>query len=72
MDRVAIAWTGAQLDLIGELAMKGKRMAVIQMGGGQLDVGIPYPQLRLGNQVFHIIKICAKLTSSSTELSNRQ
>jgi len=49
MDRVAIAWTGAQLDLIGELAMKGKRMAVIQMGGGQLDVGIPYPQLRLGN-----------------------
>lgn len=37
MDRVAIAWTGAQLDMIGELATYGKPMLVVQMGGGQLD-----------------------------------
>ena len=37
MDRVAIAWTGAQLDMIGELAAYGKPMAVLQMGGGQVD-----------------------------------
>lgn len=36
-DRVAIAWTGAQLDVIGELATYGKPMMVLQMGGGQLD-----------------------------------
>ncbi|KAG8628236.1 hypothetical protein KVT40_004109 [Elsinoe batatas] len=36
-DRVAIAWTGAQLDVIGELATLGKPMLVLQMGGGQLD-----------------------------------
>jgi len=37
MDRVAIAWTGAQLDIIGQLAGYGKPMAVVQMGGGQID-----------------------------------
>ena len=37
MDRVSIAWTGAQLDVIGQLAGYGKPMVVMQMGGGQLD-----------------------------------
>lgn len=36
MDRENIAWTGAQLDIIGELAMYGKPMIVMQMGD-QLD-----------------------------------
>lgn len=36
MDRVNIDWTGAQLDVIGELAMYGKPMVVVQMGD-QLD-----------------------------------
>ena len=36
-DRVAIAWTGAQLDVIGQLASYGKPMVVLQMGGGQID-----------------------------------
>lgn len=35
-DRVSIAWTGEQLDLIGELAAYGKPLIVLQMGG-QLD-----------------------------------
>lgn len=37
MDRVLIGWTGAQLDLIGELAGYGKPMIVVQMGAGQID-----------------------------------
>ncbi|KUI54159.1 putative exo-1,4-beta-xylosidase bxlB [Cytospora mali] len=37
LDRVSIDWTGAQLDAIGELAMLGKPMAVVQFGGGSLD-----------------------------------
>lgn len=37
MDRVNIAWTGTQLDVIGEIALLGKPMVVVQMGGGQLD-----------------------------------
>lgn len=37
MDRVSIAWTGAQLDVIGQLATYGKPFIVLQMGGGQLD-----------------------------------
>lgn len=37
MDRVSIAWTGAQLDVIGQLATYGKPVIVLQMGGGQLD-----------------------------------
>ena len=36
-DRTDIAWTGAQLDIIGELAQSGKPMVVVQMGGGQID-----------------------------------
>jgi len=36
-DRNSIAWTGAQLDMIGQLAEYGKPMVVLQMGGGQLD-----------------------------------
>lgn len=36
-DRVSIAWTGEQLDLIGELAAYGKPLIVLQMGGGQID-----------------------------------
>lgn len=37
MDRVSIDWTGDQLDIIGQLAMYGKPMVVMQMGGGQID-----------------------------------
>lgn len=37
MDRGTIAWTGAQLDVIGQLAQQGKPMVVVQMGGGQID-----------------------------------
>jgi beta-D-xylosidase 4 len=37
MDRVSLAWTGAQLDVIGQLANLGKPMVVVQMGGGQID-----------------------------------
>jgi len=37
MDRHNIDWTGAQLDMIGQMAMKGKPMVVMQMGGGQID-----------------------------------
>lgn len=37
MDRVSLAWTGAQLDVIGELANLGKTLVVVQMGGGQVD-----------------------------------
>lgn len=36
-DRESIAWTGAQLDVIGEVASLGKPTVVVQMGGGQLD-----------------------------------
>jgi beta-D-xylosidase 4 len=36
-DRVDIAWTGAQLDMVGQLAQYGKPMLVVQMGGGQID-----------------------------------
>jgi beta-D-xylosidase 4 len=36
-DRVSLAWTGAQLDVIGQLANYGKPMIVVQMGGGQID-----------------------------------
>jgi beta-D-xylosidase 4 len=37
MDRVSIAWTGAQLDIIDQLSSYGKPMVVMQMGGGQVD-----------------------------------
>lgn len=37
MDRVSLAWTGAQLDVIGQLASLGKPMVVVAMGGGQID-----------------------------------
>ncbi|EME48739.1 glycoside hydrolase family 3 protein [Dothistroma septosporum NZE10] len=37
MDRVSLTWTGAQLDMIGQLAMYGKPVIVLQMGGGQID-----------------------------------
>ncbi|KAF2179690.1 glycoside hydrolase family 3 protein [Zopfia rhizophila CBS 207.26] len=37
MDRVSLAWSGAQLDMIGQLASYGKPMIVVQMGGGQID-----------------------------------
>ncbi|KAF2199971.1 glycoside hydrolase [Delitschia confertaspora ATCC 74209] len=36
-DRVSLSWTGAQLDVIGQLASYGKPMIVVQMGGGQID-----------------------------------
>lgn len=36
-DRQTIAWTGAQLDVIGQLASFGKPTVVLQMGGGQVD-----------------------------------
>lgn len=37
MDRYSIGWTGGQLDVIGQLAERGKPMVVLQMGGGQVD-----------------------------------
>lgn len=37
MDRVSLEWQGGQLDVIGELALLGKPMVVVQMGGGQVD-----------------------------------
>ncbi|KAI3394356.1 hypothetical protein diail_2866 [Diaporthe ilicicola] len=37
MDRVSLEWAGFQLDVIGELALLGKPMVVIELGGGQLD-----------------------------------
>lgn len=36
-DRISLAWTGYALDLIGDLALTGKPLVVVQMGGGQLD-----------------------------------
>lgn len=39
MDRASLAWGGAQLDVVGELARLGKPLVVAQMGGGQLDGG---------------------------------
>ncbi len=36
-DRVSLAWSGAQMDVIGQLASYGKPTIVVQMGGGQLD-----------------------------------
>ena len=37
MDRSSIAWTGAQLDVIEQVASYGAPTVVLQMGGGQLD-----------------------------------
>lgn len=37
MDRVSLGWSGNMLDVIGELALLGKPLVVIQMGGGQVD-----------------------------------
>ncbi|KAB2575874.1 Glycoside hydrolase family 3 [Lasiodiplodia theobromae] len=37
LDRVAIAWSGPQLDMITQLATYGKPVIVVQMGAGQLD-----------------------------------
>ncbi|KAM3074473.1 hypothetical protein ACMFMF_006482 [Clarireedia jacksonii] len=36
-DRVSITWPGNQLSLISELAGLGKKLIVVQFGGGQLD-----------------------------------
>ncbi|PSR80350.1 glycoside hydrolase family 3 protein [Coniella lustricola] len=36
-DRVSLSWMGSQLDVIGDLAMSGKPLVVVQFGGGQLD-----------------------------------
>lgn len=36
-DRTSLAWTGAQLDVIGQLADSGKPTIVVTMGGGQID-----------------------------------
>jgi beta-D-xylosidase 4 len=36
-DRSSLAWTGAQLDVIGQLADSGKPTIVVTMGGGQID-----------------------------------
>jgi beta-D-xylosidase 4 len=36
-DRNSLAWTGAQLDVIGQLAQMGKPVIVVSMGGGQID-----------------------------------
>lgn len=37
LDRYNIDWTGAQLDVIEQLASYGTPMVVLQMGGGQID-----------------------------------
>lgn len=37
MDRVSIAWTGAQLDVIGQLGTYGKPVVVLQMGTNGVD-----------------------------------
>lgn len=37
MDRNTIAWTGAQLDVIGQLATYGKPVVVAQMGTNGVD-----------------------------------
>lgn len=37
MDRVSLEWTGAALDVIGDLALLGKPLVVVQFGGGQVD-----------------------------------
>jgi len=36
-DRNSLQWTGAQLDVIGQLADTGKPTIVVTMGGGQID-----------------------------------
>ncbi|KAJ4400986.1 hypothetical protein N0V91_008240 [Didymella pomorum] len=36
-DRTSLAWTGAQLDVITQLADTGKPVVVVSMGGGQID-----------------------------------
>jgi beta-D-xylosidase 4 len=36
-DRTSLQWTGAQLDVIGQLADTGKPVIVVSMGGGQMD-----------------------------------
>jgi beta-D-xylosidase 4 len=36
-DRTSLQWTGAQLDVIGQLADTGKPTIVVTMGGGQID-----------------------------------
>ncbi|KAJ3563995.1 hypothetical protein NP233_g8585 [Leucocoprinus birnbaumii] len=36
-DRLTVAWTGNQLDLIQRLSALGKPVIVVQFGGGQLD-----------------------------------
>jgi beta-D-xylosidase 4 len=36
-DRTSLQWTGAQLDVIGQLADTGKPTIVVAMGGGQID-----------------------------------
>ncbi|KAH6629037.1 glycoside hydrolase superfamily [Boeremia exigua] len=36
-DRTSLQWTGAQLDVIGQLADTGKPVIVVAMGGGQID-----------------------------------
>lgn len=37
LDRTSIIWPGNQLTLIGQLAALGKKLIVVQFGGGQLD-----------------------------------
>lgn len=37
MDRTTIAWTGAQLDVIGQLGTYGKPVVVLQMGTNGVD-----------------------------------
>lgn len=36
-DRLTVAWTGNQLELIKQLSSVGKALIVVQFGGGQLD-----------------------------------
>lgn len=36
-DRQSLAWSGPQLDVIGQLARTGKPTIVVTMGGGQID-----------------------------------
>ncbi|KAF1359219.1 beta-xylosidase [Lizonia empirigonia] len=36
-DRTSLQWSGAQLDVIGQLAETGKPTIIVSMGGGQID-----------------------------------